>query len=161
VPGSWEDQDQEEAGSGINESSNKLGQTMKFFRDSSYSQGFTPHSEEQPKMENNEEVKGLMEYEIDERVNGEKVPNGLVLSVEQLRAMTYKKTLKDFNDGKGPKARFTLFIGDKTYFAPPIVMNLFRSAATEPNVLRVRLKIEGTGLATRYGLEKVLDKEAF
>jgi hypothetical protein len=113
-------------------------------------------------MENTDpEVKGLMEYEVDERVNGEKVPNGLVLTVEQLRAMTYKKTMKDFGDGKGPKARFTLFIGDKTYFAPPIVMNLFRSAASEPNVLRVRLKIEGTGLLTRYGLEKVLDKEAF
>lgn len=134
---------------------------MKFFRDLSYSQGLNPHSEEH-KMENNDqEVKGLMEYEIDERVNGEKVPNGLVLSVDQLRAMTYKKTMRDFNDGKGPKPRFTLFIGDKTYFAPPIVMNLFRAAASEPHVLRVRLKIEGVGLATRYELEKVLEKEAF
>jgi hypothetical protein len=133
---------------------------MKFFRDLSYSHGLNLHSEE-PKMENIEEVKGLMEYEIDERANGEKIPNGLVLSVEQLRAMTYKKTMRDFNDGKGPKPRFTLFIGDKTYFAPPIVMNLFRAAASEPHVLRVRLKIEGIGLATRYELEKVLDKEAF
>ena len=115
------------------------------------------------KMENqeNQEPRNLMDYEAEESRQGEKVPNGLVLTQEQLRALKYKRTMKDFGDGKGPKPRFTLFIGDKTYYAPSIVMNLFRHAAEDSHVLRVRLKVEGVGLATRYDLDKVLDKEAF
>lgn len=113
------------------------------------------------KMDNTEEIRGLMDYEADDRTIGEKVPDGLVLSKEQLLGLKYKKSLKDFGDGKGPKPRYTLFIGDKTYYAPPIVMNLLRTAASDPHVLRIRLKIQGIGLATRYDLEKVLDKEAF
>lgn len=111
--------------------------------------------------EGNQEVRNLMDYEADESRTGEKVPNGLVLTQEELRSLKYKKNMKDFGDGKGPKPRFTLFIGDKTYYAPPIVMNLLRRAAEDPHVLRVRLKIEGLGLATRYDLDKVMDKEAF
>ena len=112
-------------------------------------------------MENSEEVRSLMDFEAEETTMGEKVPNGLILTLEQLKSIKYVVFEKDFNDGKGPKKRYKLFIGDKAYFAPSIVMNMFRRAASEPHVLRVRLKIDGTGLATRYDLEKIFDKEAF
>jgi hypothetical protein len=115
-------------------------------------------------MENqeNQEPRNLMDFEAEESiVMGEKVPNGLVLTIEQLKAIKYVALKKDFNDGKGPKTRYKLFIGEKIYFCAPIVLNMFRRAASEPHVLRVRLKIDGTGLATRYDLEKIFDKEAF
>ena len=102
-----------------------------------------------------------MDFEAEESSIGEKVPNGLVLTIEQLKAIKYVALKKDFNDGKGPKTRYKLFIGEKVYFCAPIVMNMFRRAASEAHVLRVRLKIDGTGLATRYDLEKIFDKEAF
>jgi hypothetical protein len=113
-------------------------------------------------MENQtEEPKSLMDFEAEETTMGEKVPNGLILTLEQLKAIKFVALKKDFNDGKGPKTRYKLFIGEKVYFCAPIVMNMFRRAASEPHVLRVRLKIDGTGLATRYDLEKIFDKEAF
>ena len=113
-------------------------------------------------MENQtEEPKSLMDFEAEETTMGEKVPNGLILTLEQLKAIKFVALKKDFNDGKGPKTRYKLFIEEKVYFCAPIVMNMFRRAASEPHVLRVILKIDGTGLATRYDLEKIFDKEAF
>ena len=127
------------------------------------SQSVLAHSEGKPKMENvnDEEVHGLMDYDAEERVQGEKIPNGLVLTGEQLRGLRYKKFMRDFNDGKGPKPRYQLFIGDKTYYVPPIVMDLFRKAVAESGVVKVRLNITGAALNTRYDLDKILDKGAF
>lgn len=114
------------------------------------------------KMENQvDEPRSLMDFEAEETQAGEKVPNGLILTMEQLKAIKYVAYQKDFCDGKGPKTQYKVFIGEKQYFCPSIVMNMLRRAASEPHCLKVRLKRDGTGLATRYDLEKIFDKEAF
>jgi hypothetical protein len=103
-----------------------------------------------------EPIRGLMEYSEDQGPKGEKVPNGWELTIDELKTLRYQRYTRDFGDGKGAKVRYKIFYKDKTYFAPPVVMNILRDAANEAGLAKVRLNITGQGINTRYELNKYL-----
>jgi len=100
--------------------------------------------------------KSILDFEETRTETGEKVPNNWELTADELRQLRYESFTRDYGDGKGPKTRYRIYYKDKVYFAPPVVMNLLRRACNEPKLSKVRLIVNGTGMNTRYDLDKYL-----
>lgn len=87
--------------------------------------------------------------------NAEKLPPVFEVSRQQLEALKYEVFVKDYNDGKGPKNRFVLIIGEKRFFAPQVVLSLLKKAKANPKLVRVVIETSGQGIGTRYLVKEV------
>jgi hypothetical protein len=87
--------------------------------------------------------------------NAEKLPPIFEVSRQQLEDLKYEVFVKDYNDGKGPKNRFVLLIGDKRFFAPQVVLSLLKKAKANQKLVRVVIETSGQGIGTRYLVKEV------